>query len=133
MSIIHDPLSIGFSAASTTNLIRKLSNNETMAVDLYIAMGEESLTPGVDFTFEEIYVVTSRNFVAREPSSEKNPDIASDNSRTKALSALVGLQSLTNWRKMRWNNVTGMVTSATGGRLHVIPCSAMSCIPGGRA
>ena len=57
MSIIQDRLSIWFSAASTTNFIRKLSNNETMAIDLYIAMGEESLTLGVDFTSEERYIV----------------------------------------------------------------------------
>ena len=86
---MQNRLRIGFSAF-TTNLIRKLSNDETMAVDLYIAMGEESLALGVDFTFEERYVMISRNFVARESSSGKNPDIASDNFRTKALSAFVG-------------------------------------------
>jgi len=44
-----------------------------MAIDLYIAMGEEFLTLGVDFTFEEIYVVTLHDFAAREPSFEKTP------------------------------------------------------------
>jgi len=51
----------GFSAAFTTNLIRKLSNNETMAIDVYITM--RKVWPfRVGFTFEERYAASLHDF-----------------------------------------------------------------------